>query len=72
MKIITKEINVSLHITGKTLGGSLNSIFTRKNNVQTGDQDHSLITTKMGARMITDANVVMVGKNKNIIQTTIS
>jgi hypothetical protein len=67
MRIIIKEINVSLHTIGKISEENLNSIYTLKINVLIGVLDPSLTITKMDVLMNTNVITVMAGKNKNII-----
>lgn len=47
MKLIIKEIYVSIHITGKITDVNHSFIIMLKINVLIGDLDHSLIITKM-------------------------
>lgn len=62
-----KGINVSMHITGKTLGESLKCMNMRKNNVLIGKLRTLFKHTQMDANMSTDVDILMGGKNKNII-----
>ena len=72
MKLSIKETHVYLLIIGKTSEESRSSIFTQKSNALTGAQDSLLVATEMDAKMSFYALIVMVGKSRSIILTTLS
>lgn len=62
-----QEMPVSTHITGKTLEGNHRLLNMKKSNVPNGKQNISFKRMLMDASMNTDANILMGGRNKNII-----
>ena len=61
---------MSILITGRISEESLNSMVMGTSNVRIGLLDPSFIPIKMGVSKKISANILMVGRNKSIIQRT--
>lgn len=72
MKLIIREINVSMHTIGKISEGSPKFISIIRNSVEIGDLRVTQAITRMGVQMSTDVQIAMVGRNKNIIQNALN
>ena len=72
MKQTIKETNAYMRTIGKTLDENLKFICITRSNVVIGAQKITSIIIKMVARMNTDVQTAMVGRNKNIIQRVIN
>lgn len=66
------EMLAFMHIIGKISEGNPNYIYIQKINAIIGVLGNSLVVIKMVVQMNSNANIVMAGKNKNIIQIIIN
>ena len=65
--LLMLEMPVSMRIIGKILGGNLTCLTTKESNALNGKLNISFKLTQMVAKMNTDVNIRMVGRNKSII-----